>query len=298
MSLEKYIKTRKDFETKLYTIIYKYQLKYIYYIFEKHYDDNKQNNTLKHLYPDFQKHLIKISQWSDDSINKEYNRFLIWCKKKYNLSENELQKILDTIITLFIKVMINKSNVIVEGILEKYTLPKFSMFFYKCLKKIARKFYENPKSITMENEISNKIPKNDLLEIIKNTVYNLLPIEHIMSILEFQDEDENKNESSANIKYNYDFDKETSSDSSEAKTCKKIIVEKVQSECSLKYISSEEFNKEYCKSESEKHTAINEDAQLDDENLKHVRIKKIKNNVPFYYKKSKNNELNEYFFDE
>ena len=42
MSLNKSIETRKHLEDKLYSLIYKYQIKYIYYIFEKQYDDDKQ----------------------------------------------------------------------------------------------------------------------------------------------------------------------------------------------------------------------------------------------------------------
>ena len=125
MSLVKSIETRKEYEDKLYTIIYKYQIKYIYYIFEKQYDDDKQINRLNSLYRHFQKRLLKIADWSSDKLHKEYKKFLEWSKRKYNIQEEELQQILNNIITLFVKIMINKKNIIIEGLLDSYTFPKF-----------------------------------------------------------------------------------------------------------------------------------------------------------------------------
>ena len=200
MSLVKSIEARKEYEDKLYTIIYKYQIKYIYYVFEKQYDDDKQINRLNSLYRHFQKRLLKIADWSSDKLHKEYKKFLEWCKRKYNIQEEELQQILNTIITLFVKIMINKKNIIIEGLLDSYTFPKFKYFFYKCLKRISRHYYENPKSLTIDdkNEILNSIYKTTILELIRSVVYNMLPMKQVMTILEYKDlinedeSDENK----------------------------------------------------------------------------------------------------------
>jgi|UniRef100_A0A6C0ALM3 hypothetical protein len=294
MSLVKSIETRKEYEDKLYTIIYKYQIKYIYYIFEKQYDDDKQINRLNSLYRHFQKRLLKIADWSSDKLHKEYKKFLEWCKRKYNIQEEELQQILNTIITLFVKIMINKKNIIIEGLLDLYTFPKFKYFFYKCLKRISRHYYENPKSLTIDdkNEILNSIYKTTILELIRSVVYNMLPMKQVMTILEYKDlinedeSDENK------IVIEYDFNDINSSESSNSNP--KVIIEKQLSECSLKYVSSDDFDKEYCKSESEK-----EIEQLDQEEdlVKHVKIQKT-NRKPMQFNKKNRNDLEEYFFDE
>ena len=294
MSLVKSIETRKEYEDKLYTIIYKYQIKYIYYVFEKQYDDDKQINRLNSLYRHFQKRLLKIADWSSDKLHKEYKKFLEWSKRKYNIQEEELQQILNNIITLFVKIMINKKNIIIEGLLDSYTFPKFKYFFYKCLKRISRHYYENPKSLTIDdkNEIINSIYKTTILELIRSVVYNMLPMKQVMTILEYKDlinedgSDENK------IVIEYDFNDINSSESSNSNP--KVIIEKQLSECSLKYVSSDDFDKEYCKSESEK-----EIEQLDQEEdlLKHVKIQKT-NRKPMQFNKKNRNDLEEYFFDE
>ena len=294
MSLVKSIETRKEYEDKLYTIIYKYQIKYIYYIFEKQYDDDKQINRLNSLYRHFQKRLLKIADWSSDKLHKEYKKFLEWSNRKYNIQEEELQQILNNIITLFVKIMINKKNIIIEGLLDSYTFPKFKYFFYKCLKRISRHYYENPKSLTIDdkNEILNSIYKTTILELIRSVVYNMLPMKQVMTILEYKDlinedeSDENK------IVIEYDFNDINSSESSNSNP--KVIIEKQLSECSLKYVSSDDFDKEYCKSESEK-----EIEQLDQEEdlVKHVKIQKT-NRKPMQFNKKNRNDLEEYFFDE
>lgn len=294
MSLVKSIEARKEYEDKLYTIIYKYQIKYIYYVFEKQYDDDKQINRLNSLYRHFQKRLLKIADWSSDKLHKEYKKFLEWCKRKYNIQEEELQQILNTIITLFVKIMINKKNIIIEGLLDSYTFPKFKYFFYKCLKRISRHYYENPKSLTIDdkNEIINSIYKTTILELIRSVVYNMLPMKQIMTILEYKDlinEDENDENK---IFIEYDFNDRNSSESSNAKP--KVIIEKQLSECSLKYISSDDFDKEYCKSESEKEIEHNVEEDL----VKHVKIQKTNRNKSMHYNKKNRDDLEEYFFDE
>lgn len=296
MSLVKSIETRKEYEDKLYAIIYKYQIKYIYYVFEKQYDDDKQINKLNSLYRHFQKRLLKIADWSSDKLHKEYKKFLEWCKRKYELQEEELQKILDNIITLFVKIMINKTTIIVEGILESYSFPKLKYFFYKCLKRISRYYYENPKSLTIDenNEILNSVYKKTILDLIGSVVYNMLPMKQIMSILEYKDlidEDKSENE---NIFVEYDFNNTKTSESSQNSN-PKVIIEKQLSECSLQYVSSDDFDKEYCKSESEQE--IQEQDQEEDL-VKHVKIPKLNRNKSMNLNKKNRDDLEEYFFDQ
>jgi len=104
-------------------------------------------------------------------------------------------------------------------------------------------------------------------------VYNLLPMKQIMTILEYKDLiNENDNDEN-NLFIEYDFNNDI--DSSESlKSNPKIIIEKQLSECSLKYISSDDFDKEYCKSESEQE--VQQQNEDDDDLVKHVKIPKIK----------------------
>lgn len=90
----------------------------------------------------------------------------------------------------------------------------------------------------------------------------------------------------------YDFNDRNSSESSNANP--KVIIEKQLSECSLKYISSDDFDKEYCKSESEKEIEHNVEEDL----VKHVKIQKTNRNKSMHYNKKNRDDLEEYFFDE
>ncbi len=192
--------------------------------------------------------------------------------------------------------MINKKTIIVEGILESYTFPKLKYFFYKCLKRISRHYYENPKNLSIDenNDILNTTYKKTILDLIGSVVYNMLPMKQIMSILEYKDlinEDKSENE---NIFIQYDFNNTKTSESSHNSN-PKVIIEKQLSECSLKYISSDDFDKEYCKSESEQEIQQhNEEEDL----VKHVKIPKIKRNKQQYLNRQNRNDLEEYFFDE
>ena len=192
--------------------------------------------------------------------------------------------------------MINKTNIIVEGILETYTFPKFKYFFYKCLKRISRYYYENPKNLSIDesNMISNLTSKQTILELIRNVVYNLLPMKQIMTILEYKDLINEDKESYNKEIVEYNFDDVLTSSSKSHESMPKIIIEKQLSQCSLQYISSDEFDKEYCKSETEH--LINEKQNTEEDFIKHVNIPKIKKNKNLYYKKNRD-DIDEYFFD-
>ena len=72
--------------------------------------------------------------------------------------------------------MINKSRIYTENFLSTYEFPKMKTIYYKCLKKIARIFYENPKSIY---EVSLQTIKENL----QTPFYNMIPIKKITDYL-------------------------------------------------------------------------------------------------------------------
>ena len=142
--MQENISIKKNLEEKLYEILTKGLYKYVKRIFEKK-KEEYGNNKLVYQY--FQKKLYKLAKWSDKTITIEYLNFISWCNRHYNISEIEFENMIKKIILLSTQIMINKSRIYTENFLSTYEFPKMKTIYYKCLKKIARIFYENPKSI-------------------------------------------------------------------------------------------------------------------------------------------------------
>lgn len=303
------IKTKTDLENQLFDIISKYTYKYIYRIYNK---QLQENGISKSLYVDFQLKLYKIAQWSDSTIEKEYNKFLKWCKKKYDLKEAHINKLLENIIILSIKAVINKPNIYIESILENYEFPKLHIFYYKYLKKIARFFYENPKLIN--DFILAPNAKKDMISLINDN----LPMKEIINIIEYSNKNNLYKEYNGNKEYEEykkteDVCTETDKESiisryniktANTETKTNLIINKSDSisDKSLQYVSSEDFQNEYFNKtdggyqDNKLTNPIEKSSDKDAENLvKHINLPKYKRN-PFFYNKKKN-EINENFFD-
>jgi hypothetical protein len=297
------IKNKTDLENHLFNIISKYTYKYIYRIYNK---QLQENGISKSLYVDFQLKLLKIAEWSEATVEKEYNKFLKWCKKKYNLKESNINKLLENIIVLSTKVLVNKSNIYIESILENHEFLKLNVFYYKYLKKVSRFFYENPKLI------NDGIPPNTKKNMI-SLINDNLPMKQITNIIEYSNKSRLCNESTPIDNDNdNDIDNDNDNDSiftnykiknvnTEIKTNLIINKSDSMSEQSLKYVSSEDFQNEYFNEDGE--DGDNKDkvkdvlSDKDPENvIKHINLPKYKKN-PFFYNKKKINEINENFFD-
>ena len=100
------IEHKAKIEEQFYEILSKYIYRHINRILKIEYDVHKASKTIGSLYPNFQKRLLKISKWSDYHIDKEYGKFLKWSKRKYNYSEQQLQQMLNDIITITIQLTI------------------------------------------------------------------------------------------------------------------------------------------------------------------------------------------------
>lgn len=287
------IKNKTALENQLFDIMSKYIYKYIYRIYNK---EIQENGILKSLYVDFQLHLIKIAKWSDSHIEKEYYKFLKWCKKKYDMKEKHIVQLFEKLIVLSIKVILNKSNIYTESILETYHFPKFHMFYYKYLKKCCRFFYENPKLI------NNGIPSSTK-KIMLSLINDSLPIKQIINIIECSNKksciDENSYKTISELSNCENVNIQQNDNLSNITTKPNLIVNKSESEKSLQYMSSEEFQNEYFndnKDESEINKKNKDDTLSNDNQIKHINVPKYKKN-PFFYNNKKINEINENFFD-
>lgn len=279
------ISIKKNIEEKMYDMLTKGLHKYIKRIYKKK-KEEYENNIL--VCKNFQKKLYKIAKWSEKTLNTEFSHFVSWCKRHYDIDEEKMETMLRKIILLSTQVMINRSRIFTENFLSTYEFPKIRDIYYKCLKKIARIFYENPKSI-YQNEISLETLKEN----IKYPFYNIIPIKKITDYLE------NKQDSVIIEKeiVEYNFDKNSSSSNS---SFIKEKENKNEDDSNLKYVSLDEYNfetksndKDLLNKKSNKDNCKDNCKDIDEDNIKHIRIPKL-NKI---YLKKKTDNIDENFFD-
>jgi len=303
MFVAKNIEHKEKIQSEFYEILSKYIYKYINRVLKMEYDLHKASKTIGFLYQNFQKRLLKISKWSDYHIDKEYSKFLKWSRRKYNYSENELQQMLNDIITLTIQVMIHKPSLYVEKLLEG-SLPSLRNFYYKCLKRLTRIFYENPKS-------TRSITLSQLKAQIDTTINIILPINKIDPVLQIQQEQEPDEPLIKNI--TYDFNKlELSQSDNSHKSDKSVKSQSSVSKDHILYYISSDNSSEYKKDKNQNYNRDNNDYNRDKnqdnnpdilynstdtntENLKEIYIPKKQK---YYHNRYKIDEINEYFFNE
>lgn len=277
-TLQKSINIKKNLEKNLYEIISKYIYKYIKYIYSKDLENFKDNKYKFHKH--FQKKLLEIAKWTSYIIDKEYSKFLKWCDKKYNLNENDLQTLFNTIITSSIKIILNKSNVYIKSLLEDYSFTTIKKFYFKALKKISRYFYENPKNINISNDI--------LIDQIDILINSLIPIKKIIDIIEYSSDNNSDKYFKQNESQNISIKDNLSINES---------LNKSNDQISLKYFSSNNSYNDLKKFKSNISKSNNSD------NVKYIQISKkntpqqqqdqnlIKNKLTI-------NDFNENFFND
>ena len=278
--IQENISIKNKLEEKLYEMLTKGLYKYIKRIFEK---KKEEYGNDKLVYQHFQKKLYKIAKWSDKTITIEYLNFISWCNRHYNVNEFEIENMIKKIILLSTQIMINKSKIYTENFLSTYELPKLKTIYYKCLKKIARIFYENPKSIY---DISLQTLKENL----QTPFYNMIPIKKITDYLE------NKQDSIIIEKeiVEYNFDKEdTNSSTKNTNNYNNEYYDKDnenKNDKNLKYVCSDDFKLSSSESNNLKDIVKKDD---DEDNIKHIRIPKLNK----MYLKKKIDQEEDYFFD-
>jgi hypothetical protein len=130
------IEMKNQYENKLIDILRKYFIRYIHKIYDN-------NDSLKK----FQKNLIAIPEWEQNKIDKEYSKFI----KNNGNTEEELSGMLNIIFGLNIQIMTVLFNPI------EINVPKFWNFWYKCLKRIGKYYYEHPYCIPKETQVKSQI---------------------------------------------------------------------------------------------------------------------------------------------
>ncbi len=265
------ITTKKEYQTKLIEILKKYFTKYISNLFDK---------SLR----SFQESLLKIPNWSDDKLDKEFNKFIKFSQNRYNLSEENLSKILSIIIGLNVKIM----SAMVDDI--ELNLPKFHIFWYKSLKRIAKYYYENPK--VMLSELEFKKTKHIMEESVNYVLHKYIPLKEILSKkkepLDMYNFDEHLDES-------YHSHQSRHGDNQSKDKLEVTLESKTASDHDLKYISSDEFENEYYHSDKEQE--VNK-KNVEKSEEKHIKLSKYVFPKKNFRKRKVNNEIDEHFFDE
>lgn len=274
------IETKKDYQRKLTEVLKKYYIRFI----EKLHDSSLR---------EFQQKLLKIPDWSHEKLEKEYQKFLKYIEDKYELSEEDLTKTLHIVYGLNIKIMTSICTDL------EVNAPKLIKFWYKCLKRVAKYYYEHPKVMLSENDL--KKTKIQIEEAINYTLQKFIPLKEII----------NANKKPPQDKYNFDNglgDTEESEKHELNHHSEKQLEVTLESETDsngLKYLSSNEFENEYYISDKEDDKDKANIKEKSEE--KHIKLHKYlfphkKNNYKnakfFKNTQQAKNELDENFFDD
>jgi hypothetical protein len=289
-------------KTKLYNLIIKFVYKYLLKLYDRELESHNTRETKPKLYRDFQKTLLQITKWSDKTIQKQTNKFLKWVEKRENLSEKDLQNMIKNIIKLSTQLILDKSDIYITTLLQNFNFPNVKTYYYKCLKRIARLVYENPKGL-------HDLQTGRLFDELDNILQSFLPLHEIEAILEFDDTKQAKSDETKRINVKYDFENDSLSNNSNSSISlrrsdqPKLIVDKQSSDPSLNYVSSEDLNFEeesendLSKIAHKKPIDIINSKNVMEEGVKHIRVPKFKRSK-YFYNKPKIDEINEYFFNE
>jgi hypothetical protein len=172
--------------------------------------------------------------------------------------------------------------------------PKLKKFWYKCLKRVAKYYYEHPKVMLLESDF--KKTKIQVEESINNILQKFIPLKEII----------NANKNPPQDKYNFDNGLGDTDNSSpiynDSKNQLEVTLESETESNGLKYLSSEEFDNEYYVSDKEENVKkANEKSEE-----KHIKLPKYVFPNKKHYKNAKGfkntqqvkNELDENFFDD
>lgn len=274
------IETKKNYQTKLIEVLKKYYMKFMERTYEK---------SLR----EFQEKLFKIPIWSNEKLDKEYNKFLKFIDDKYDLDEDEFTKILHIVYGLNIKIMTSICNNL------EINAPKLKKFWYKCLKRVAKYYYEHPKVMLSDNDFRKT--KIQIEEGINNILQKFIPLKEII----------NANKNLPQDKYNFDDglgDTDNSIDNhpnnhqnNTSNNHLEVTLESETQSNGLKYLSSEDFDNEYYVSDNEENVKKSNEKSEE----KHIKLPKYlfpnkKNNYKNLKKNTQQvkNELDENFFDD
>lgn len=221
-----------------------------------------------YIYTKFQKKLASIVNWSGEKRENEFDKFVNWSIKKFNINNEELRRIFINIIMLSIQIILNEelTNKKCSQLNFSPQLLDIKDFFYLCIKNVTKYYYLNPEKIydtKNDTGISN--------DIIKKQLTNFIPFKNIF--------DKIQNDKSKNNKSEY-----TTSNNSEEKSYNKFIKNKEDDKTILSNIDNEDDDiLSYVESLSfsERELILNKynnDIESDnDANVKHITLPKSYN---------------------
>ena len=264
--------TRDKYQHQLFDILQKYYMKFIKRLYDK---------SLR----EFQEKLLKCANWSDDRLDKEYEKFLKFVSNNYDLNEEELTKVFHIVYGLNIK--------IITAICEDFetNAPKLIKFWYKCLKRVCKYYYEHPKVLLFDTDF--KKTKIQVEESINWCLQRFIPLKEIMNAKHRKKSDKYNFNNGLDDTNNSNI-KTVSKNSLKDCTKLKVTLESDSDIDGLRYISSEEFENEYYISDKE--LKDNHKEVSDEKHIK-VPINKFKKQIGIKGNNKKKSELNEHFFD-
>lgn len=187
----------------------------------------------------FQRKLLDIAKWRDDDITYSYRKFRKWLRKrgpKKIFSERELEKVFAEYIVTSMKCMCD-NEMIVKMVLTERSLPTIDDIYYKCIRRIARHLYDNPK---LFKDKSFEDAYNDLFKITKTLLIKFIPFKRLLEEMEMH-----KRENEEKL-HSYNFDKLGNTEDGEDHH-RHTIQSKNSSttQNTLRYFSSDEFEHDY-----------------------------------------------------
>lgn len=268
-----FIKEKESLTSSLNNILSSYIEKYLYKLYKSIIESkSKKESSISEtkIMREFQRALSEIGQWDDEKQKHEYKKFLKWCMKKHDVTEIGIQTTMDKIILYSTRIILNKYE---PGIIERnvsYRNSEPKDLFFKCIKRIARYYYDNPKLIHKDNSV-------DVENMLESCVHTFIPMKQIIKVIEEHDGKEDNRENM----YNFDENSTSSTESINTKSDStssshhvksKLVVEKTdekESELQLPYVNSDVYN-EYYQSEEQ---IEKEDVDVTDE-VKMIKIPK------------------------
>lgn len=133
--------------------------------------------------------LIEISKWNTERKEKEFDKFNEWIIKKYKL-DNVFTNYIDSYIYSKLLIQFNKKtayNYVKQLNVKDITIS----FYYKCLRRIAKFYYE---------EDDKESVKDNIYKIIKKTLTNILSLNNIINLLYIHNND---SDNSSLVSYTY-----------------------------------------------------------------------------------------------
>ncbi len=250
--LSELVKEKTKNQEQLCVILKAYTSKYICKVYKRIFDEKHRTSKTLRM---FQKALREIAVWDIDKQKHEYKKFLKWCMKKYDITEIDLQTIIEKTMMFSIQILLYRYDPqLIDDEVRYYgTEPRDVL--YSCMKRVARYFYENPKDIEEK--------ENDLHELIESSIHTFIPMKQIMNIIQETNRDEKVSKCDS-----YDIDNTSESSVIDKKT--QLIVEKSEeAEDDLKYVSSDEVYNEYYYSEDD----LEQKQSTNTDDVKHINIK-------------------------